>query len=122
MPTIPDCPLPRMLSSVNRLLTVALASSVVTAQHQHQPNMHLVTRPRQERLQVVEAAPATEEPGLLSRIVGEETQGKVVDSIITWAKDKAKENPGCVERFVCEMYRTGETMEGLPYLLMQITK
>ena len=107
----------RMLSSLNRLLTVALASSVVTAQHQH-----LVTRPRQERLQVVEAAPATEEPGLLSRIVGEETQGKVVESIVTWAKDKAKENPGCVERFVCEMYRTGETMEGLPYLLMQITK
>ena len=115
-----DCCLLRMLSSVNRLLTVALASSVVTARHQ--PNMHLVTRPRQERLQVVEAKPATEEPGLLSRIVGEETQGKVVDSIVTWAKDKAKENPGCVERFVCEMYRTGETMEGLPYLLMQITK
>lgn len=108
-----------MLSSVNSLLTVALASSVVTGQHQ--PNLHLVTRPRQERLQVVEAKPAAEEPGLLSRIVGEETQGKVVDSIVTWAKDKAKENPGCVERFVCEMYRTGETMDGLPYLLMQIT-
>ena len=111
-----------MLSSVNRLLAVCLASSVASAQQQH-PGLHHISRPRQERLQVVEASPvASEEPGLLARIVGEETQGKVVDSIVTWAKDKAKENPGCVERFVCEMYRTGETMEGLPYLIMQITK
>merc|ERR1712107_749372 len=35
--------------------------------------------------------------------------------------DKAKENPGCVERFVCEMYKTGETMSGIPYILMSIT-
>jgi hypothetical protein len=35
---------------------------------------------------------------------------------------QAKENPGCVERFICETYRTGETLTGLPYLFMSLTK
>merc|ERR1712107_294495 len=41
--------------------------------------------------------------------------------IYSHVEDKAKENPGCVERFVCEMYKTGETMSGIPYILMSIT-
>jgi len=61
------------------------------------------------------------EPSFLSRIVSEETQARVVESISNWATDKAKENPGCVERFVCETYRTGETMSGIPYLVMALT-
>jgi len=62
-----------------------------------------------------------EELSPFARLVGEDTQARVIESISTWANDKAKENPGCVERFVCETYRTGETMSGLPYLLMSLT-
>jgi len=62
-----------------------------------------------------------EELSLFARLVGEETQARVIESISTWANDKAKENPGCVERFVCETYKTGETMSGIPYLLMSLT-
>ena len=46
-------------------------------------------------------------------------QSRIVDRVNDFLKAGAKENPGCVERFVCETYRTGETMEGIPYLLMQ---
>ena len=63
-----------------------------------------------------------EELSLFARLVGEDTQARVIESISTWANDKAKENPGCVERFVCETYKTGETMTGVPYLLMSLTK
>merc|ERR1712142_715129 len=86
----------RMLS---RVLAFCLASSVFSQ------NNHIISRPhRQERLEVVEVVEpvSDQDVSLLSRIVG-------------------KENPGCVERFVCEMYKTGETMNGIPYLLMSIT-
>ena len=59
---------------------------------------------------------------LFARLVGEDTQARLIESISTWANDKAKENPECVERFVCETYKTGETMSGVPYLLMSLTK
>ena len=39
-----------------------------------------------------------------------------------WITDKAKTNPGCIERFVCETYRTGESMTGFSYFFMQLTK
>merc|ERR1711892_1556129 len=42
---------------------------------------------------------------LFARLVGEDTQARVIESISSWANDKAKENPGCVERFVCETYK-----------------
>merc|ERR1719491_1959753 len=48
-------------------------------------------------------------------------QSRIVDRVNDFLKAGAKENPGCVERFVCETYRTGETMEGIPYLMMQLT-
>jgi len=62
-----------------------------------------------------------QEMSLLARLIGEETQARVVESVSDWAADKAKENPGCVERFICETYKTGETMSGLPYLMMSLT-
>ena len=49
-------------------------------------------------------------------------QSRIVDRVNDFLKAGAEDNPGCVERFVCETYRTGETMEGIPYLLMQLTK
>ena len=79
-----------MLSLVASLCFAGTVMSQLT-----QP--HHVTRPRQERLAVVEPV-KDEDLSLIARIVGEETQGKVVDSILNWARDKAKENPGCVER------------------------
>ena len=84
-------------------------------------NVFIISRPHpsvREDVDVVESA----ELSLFARLVGEETQARVVESISSWANDKAKENPGCVERFVCETYKTGETMSGIPYLLMSLTK
>jgi len=70
-----------------------------------------------ENVAVVEA----DEPSIFSRLLGEETQARVISSISSWANDKAKENPGCVERFVCETYRSAEGMTGIPYLFMSLT-
>jgi len=61
------------------------------------------------------------EESLFDRLLGREAQARIIDSVTSWAHEKAKENPGCVERFVCESYRTGETMEGIPYLAMSLT-
>lgn len=61
------------------------------------------------------------EPGFLDSILGDGVQSRIVTSLNDWIVDKARENPGCVERFVCETYRTGETLSGLPYLGMQMT-
>lgn len=63
----------------------------------------------------------SQEPSLLAKLIGEETQARVIESVSDWAATKARENPGCVERFVCETYRTGETMTGVPYLMMSLT-
>merc|ERR1712186_122776 len=84
-----------------------------------QSNNRLQSFSREDKndLDVVEP----EELSLFARLVGEDTQARGIESISTWANDKAKENPGCVERFVCETYKTGETMSGIPYLLMSLT-
>merc|ERR1711978_178411 len=63
-----------------------------------------------ENVAVVEA----DEPSIFSRLLGEETQARVISSISSWANDKAKENPGCVERFVCETYKTGRQRQESP--------
>ena len=63
-----------------------------------------------------------EEVGFVDSVFGDGTQSRIVASVSDWVSSKAKSNPGCVERLVCETYRTGETMSGFPYLLMQITK
>ena len=77
---------------------------------------------RGEVLEVVRPQEPQEEPSFFARIVGDEGTARIVESISSWVNDKAKENPGCVEHFVCEMYKTGETMSGIPYLLMSLTK
>ena len=46
----------------------------------------------------------------------------MVESISSWAMEKVRESPGCVERFVCETYRTGESLSGLAYFLMALSK
>ncbi len=63
-----------------------------------------------------------EELGFVDSVLGEGTQSRIVSSVGDWVSTKAKENPGCVERFVCETYKTGESLTGLPYLAMQISK
>ena len=63
-----------------------------------------------------------EDLGLVDSVLGSGTQSRIIASVNNWVANKAKANPGCVERFVCETYRTGENMEGIPYLLMSLTK
>jgi len=94
-------------------LVMCMLSSVIAQSNRLQS----FGRDEKQDVDVVEP----EELSLFARLVGEETQARVIESISTWANDKAKENPGCVERFVCETYKTGETMSGIPYLLMSLT-
>merc|ERR1712244_60185 len=94
-------------------LVMCMLSSVIAQSNRLQS----FGREEKQDVDVVEP----EELSLFARLVGEETQARVIESISTWANDKAKENPGCVERFVCETYKTGETMSGIPYLLMSLT-
>jgi len=62
-----------------------------------------------------------EDPGFLDSVLGNGVQARIVTSLNEWVMEKARTNPGCVERFVCETYRTGETLNGIPYLGMQMT-
>jgi len=62
-----------------------------------------------------------EEPGFIDSVFGDGVQSRIVDSVNGWIVSKAKSNPGCVERFVCETYRTGESLEGVPYVAMSLT-
>merc|ERR1711981_162853 len=51
-----------------------------------------------------------EEEGFLDSIFGDGAQSRIAERVTGW-----------VERFVCETYRTGETLNGVPYLLMSLT-
>lgn len=62
-----------------------------------------------------------DELGLLDSIFGAGTQSRILDSIYRWFEARVRANPGCVRRFVCETYRTGESMDGVAYLLMKVT-
>ena len=55
---------------------------------------------------------------------GEDTslRARVMSSVATWLDNKVAESPGCVERFVCESFRTGELLEGPSYFLMAVSK
>jgi len=99
-----------------RLISFCLLSSALS-QQTHDGRLRRIGRIEEEDVAIVEA----QETGLLARIIGEETQARVIESISDWAGDKARENPGCVERFICETYKTGETMNGLPYIAMSLT-
>merc|ERR1712038_2168197 len=37
-----------------------------------------------------------------------------------WAENRVRSSPECVERFVCETYRTGENLEGVGYILLKV--
>lgn len=46
-----------------------------------------------------------EEEGFIDSIFGRGTQARIITSVSDWVTDKAKTNPGCVERFICESYK-----------------
>ena len=94
---------------MNTVLTLCLATAALA----QKIDRVAVVQPQQ---------PQQQELSFFARIVGDEGTARIVESISSWVNDKAKENPGCVEHFVCEMYKTGETMSGIPYLLMSLTK
>ena len=58
----------------------------------------------------------------IEELFGQGTKDRMVESISSWATEKVRESPGCVERFVCETYRTGESLSGLAYFLMALSK
>ena len=64
----------------------------------------------------------TQERSFLDELFGEETKSRMVESISSWTMEKVRGSPGCVERFVCETYKTGETLSGLAFLLMSLSK
>ena len=63
-----------------------------------------------------------EDEGIIDSIFCDGAQSRIVERMSDWLVDRASENPGCVERFVCETYRTGETLNGIPYMMMTLTK
>merc|ERR1719362_1863804 len=48
-------------------------------------------------------------------------RSRVLSSVSSWVENKVLESPGCVERFVCESFKTGETLDGLSYFLMAVS-
>merc|ERR1711879_1134788 len=40
--------------------------------------------------------------------------------IVPEAEDRVRSSPECVERFVCETYRTGENLDGVGYILLKV--
>ena len=49
-------------------------------------------------------------------------EARVISSVSSWLERKVAESPGCVQRFVCESFKTGETLEGPSYFLMAVSK
>lgn len=74
------------------------------------------------RIQDIEVDVDRDEESLLDSFFGGGAQSRIVERMNDWVVDRASENPGCVERFVCESYRTGESLSGIPYLIMTVTK
>lgn len=74
------------------------------------------------RIEDIELNEDPEDNSLIDSILGEGAQSRIVGQVNDWLVQRAVDNPGCVERFVCETYRTGETLSGVPYLMMQLTK
>lgn len=72
-------------------------------------------------LQAVSKIEPIPEPGFIDSVFGNGAQARIVGSLNSWVLSKAKSNPGCVERFVCETYRTGESLNGIPYLAMSLS-
>ena len=49
-------------------------------------------------------------------------RGLLEAGLTAWLEEKVGESPGCVERFVCETYRTGQSLQGPAYYLMALSK
>lgn len=62
-----------------------------------------------------------EDAGVIDSLLGPGAQGRLVESVKEWASGKVRENPGCVERFICETYRTAESLDGFSYIVMSLT-
>lgn len=71
-------------------------------------------------VELTEVVTATEEPGFVDSILGNGAQSRIVDGFNGWIVSKARANPGCVERVVCETYRSGESLNGVPYVAMSL--
>ena len=49
-------------------------------------------------------------------------KARVIDSVSSWLERRVSQSPGCVERFVCESFSTGEMLSGPSYALMAVSK
>jgi len=63
---------------------------------------------------------AVEELGYVDSIFGRGTWDRVTDGVYKWAENRVRSSPECVERFVCETYRTGENLEGVGYIFLKV--
>jgi len=63
---------------------------------------------------------AEEELGYVDSIFGRGTWTRVTDGVFKWAENRVRSSPECVERFVCETYRTGENLDGVGYILLKV--
>merc|ERR1712038_205987 len=63
---------------------------------------------------------ADEEVGYVDSIFGRGTWTRVTDGVFKWAENRVRSSPECVERFVCETYRTGENLEGVGYIFLKV--
>merc|ERR1712027_236557 len=61
-----------------------------------------------------------EELGYVDSIFGRGTWTRVTDGVFKWAENRVRSSPECVERFVCETYRTGENLDGVGYILLKV--
>merc|ERR1712107_81044 len=109
-------------------LTILASSSNATRQHARQ----LVAPPKENRVgeinlpfednpeiildnRIEDIENEVEDEGFIDSIFGDGAQSRIVEKASDWLVDRASENPGCVERFVCE------TLNGIPYMLMTLT-
>merc|ERR1712168_332042 len=88
-------------------ILLSLLSAVLSQNSNRIPSF---SREEKHDVDVVEP----EELSLFARLVGEDTQARVIESISTWANDKAKENPGCVERLCARPTRQGRQCQESP--------
>jgi len=63
---------------------------------------------------------AEDELGYVDSIFGRGTWNRVTDGVFKWAENRVRSSPECVERFVCETYRTGENLEGVGYIFLKV--
>merc|ERR1711992_449631 len=63
---------------------------------------------------------ADEEVGYVDSIFGRGTWTRITDGVFKWADNRVRSSPECVERFVCETYRTGENLDGVGYILLKV--